>query len=134
MKKISFYALIYIAQLFVSFQAMAITTPNSFHFQAVPNSSRVCSATTSSSFQTFTTGLAANAPDVIVRNIGTTVVYYEIGAGGGTIVATVPSGSNGSQAINPGEADLMSKAQADTVACITGSSTGTLVITPGTGN
>lgn len=115
--------------------AFAINTPNSFHFQAVPSASLVCNATTTTSFEQFAAGAKADAPDIVIRNIGTTPVYFEIGLGGASVVATVPtSGSYGSQVINPGEADLLSKTSADTVACITSTSTGTLVITPGTGN
>lgn len=124
------------ALLLLSSSALAVSTPNSFHFQAVPAGTLLCNATTSSSYAQLASGPAANAPDIIIRNLGTNVAYFEIGAGGsGATAATVPSnGSGGSQAINPGEADLLSKAQADTVTCITSTSTTTLSITPGTGN
>jgi len=128
--------LIFIALALFSLPAVAVTTPTSFHFQATPaNSSLVCNATTTTSYEQFSGTQGAGQPDVVVRNIGTTPVYYEIGAGGASVTATVPTSSTyGSQVINPGEADLMSKANADTIACITSTSTGTLVITPGVGN
>lgn len=116
--------------------ARAITTGNSFHFQAAVGCSLQCAATTSASYEQFSSGSCANQPDIIIRNIGTTPVYFEIGLGGATSpIAGVPTTSAyGSQVINPGEADLLSKAQADTVSCVTSTSTGTLVITPGVGN
>lgn len=113
-------------------EVFAVTTPNSFHFQAVPASSEVCNATTSSSNIQLTAGAAANSPDMVVRNIGVNPGYFEIGTG--SLMATVPTSGNGSQVINPGEADILSKTNADTFACITSTSTTTLVITPGTGN
>jgi hypothetical protein len=114
----------------------APVTGNSFHFQAVIGATKLCNSTTSASYAQLASGSAANAPDVLIKNIGTTVVYYEISSGGASATAaTVPTNSTGgSQPINPGEADLMSKASADTISCINSSSTGTLSFTPGTGN
>ena len=117
----------------------SVSTPLSFHFQAVPNSTQLCAATTSSgssSAAELTAGAAANAPDVVVRNLGTVIVYYEISDGTvSPTAATVPSPTvGGSQAINPGEADIMSKYKADTITCITSTGVSNLSFTPGTGN
>lgn len=116
--------------------ARALSTGNSFHFQAAAGCSLACSATSSAAYVQLSAGTCANQPDIAVRNTGTTPVYFEIGAGGASSpVASVPTNAvYGSQVINPGESDLLSKAQADTLSCITSTSTGTLIITPGVGN
>lgn len=128
-KKIGFFACAVLVLCICSPSFAAYTGGLSFHFKAVANASKTLSCTSSNSVQTFGAGAASNAPDIILRNTGTKVGYFEIGSSSAVAVSTT------SQAINPGEADLLSKEQADSVACITGGSdTTTLIATPGTGN
>lgn len=131
MKKIlKFVLLLIMAFIPVFSYAAGPITPNSFHFQAVPNGSVTCSATTGGATASFgsDTGAPSLAPDVIVRNIGTVPIYFEIGVSGATAAVAT------SQVINPGEADLLSKYQSDLVSCITSSGSASLIATPGTGN
>lgn len=103
-------------------------------FLPSPLSTLLCNATTVSSSEQFNSSHGAGAWQITVKNIGSTVVYYELGKGGGSVTAVVPTGgSYGSQAIGPGEADSVSFLGSDTVACITSTGTGTLSLTPGPG-
>lgn len=121
---------LFIFSLF-SIDALALPiTPNSYHFQAIPNSSVPCNATTGGATASFgsDTGSASLSPDVVLHNIGVVPVYFEIG-----LSSAIASMSN-SNVINPGEATLYSKYQSDTISCITSSGSATLIATPGTGN
>lgn len=130
--QIGIAALLSIVLISTTQSAKAYTNSSNFALSGVLT--KLCSAATTSAFIQWTDPYSINAPDVVLHNIGSNIVYIAVGVGGSSVVATVPSGTAGGFALNPGDFVIANKQQSDTVACITSSGISNIAVTPTYGN